>query len=145
MDCFLVLRGVKTLPLRMIRHSENAAAVVDFLAGHPRVECVLYPFHASNPQAGVARRQMRFGGGMVSFILKGGAAEARRVAEGTRVFALAESLGGVESLIEVPAVMTHASTANSPLAVEAGLVRLSVGIEAVEDLIEDLERALGRG
>jgi len=143
MDCFLILRGIKTLPLRMIRHSENAMAVADFLAGHPRVECVLYPFHPSNPQAEVARKQMRYGGGMVSFILKGGAEEAHRVAEGTRVFALAESLGGVESLIEVPAIMTHASTTNSPLAVEAGLVRLSVGIEAVEDLIEDLEGAMG--
>lgn len=143
LDCFLVLRGIKTLPLRMQRHAENAAAVAEFLASHPRVERVLYPFHASHPQVEVARRQMRSGGGMVSFIVKGGGEAARRVAESTRLFALAESLGGVESLIEVPAAMTHASTAQSPLAVDPGLVRLSVGIEHVEDLLEDLERALG--
>lgn len=142
LDCFLVLRGIKTLPLRMQRHAENAAAVADFLASHPRVERVLYPFHPSHPQAEVARRQMRSGGGMVSFIVKGGGEAARRVAESTRLFALAESLGGVESLIEVPAAMTHASTAQSPLAVAPGLVRLSVGIEHVEDLLEDLETAL---
>ena len=144
MDCFLILRGIKTLPVRMDRHSENAATVADFLAGHPRVARMLYPFHPSHPQAGLARRQMRAGGGMVSFILKGGEEEARRVAESTHLFALAESLGGVESLIEVPAAMTHASTANSPLAVDPGLVRLSVGIENVEDLLADLKDALGR-
>lgn len=143
MDCFLVLRGIKTLPVRLERHSENAAAVADFLAGHPRVARLLYPFHPSHPQAELARRQMRLGGGMVSFVLKGGAEEARRVAESTRLFALAESLGGVESLIEVPAAMTHASTADSPLAVDPGLVRLSVGIEHVEDLLADLAEALG--
>jgi cystathionine beta-lyase/cystathionine gamma-synthase len=143
MDCFLVLRGIKTLHVRMERHSENAAAVADFLASHPRVARLLYPFHASHPQVEVARRQMRAGGGMISFVLKGGAPEAHRVAESTRLFALAESLGGVESLIEVPAAMTHASTANSPLAVDPGLVRLSVGIEQVEDLLADLAEALG--
>jgi len=143
MDCFLVLRGIKTLPVRLERHSENAAAVADFLAGHPRVARLLYPFHPSHPQAELARRQMRLGGGMVSFVLKGGAEEARRVAESTRLFALAESLGGVESLIEVPAAMTHASTADSPLAVDPGLVRLSVGIEHVDDLLADLAEALG--
>ncbi len=143
LDCFLVLRGIKTLPLRMGRHSENATAVANFLASHPRVERVLYPFHPSHPQVAVARRQMRLGGGMVSFVVKGGAQEARRVAESTRLFALAESLGGVESLIEVPAAMTHASTAQSPLAVDPGLVRLSVGIEHVDDLLKDLEQALG--
>jgi cystathionine gamma-synthase len=142
LDCFLVLRGIKTLPVRMERHAENAAAVAEFLASHPRVKQVLYPFHPSHPQVDVARRQMRSGGGMVSFILKGGAEEARRVAESTRLFALAESLGGVESLIEVPAAMTHASTAQSPLAVDAGLVRLSVGLEHVDDLLSDLEKAL---
>ncbi len=143
MDCFLVLRGIKTLPVRMDRHSRNAAAIADFLATHPKVDHVLYPFHPSHPQVDVARRQMRSGGGMVSFILKGGAEEARRVAESTQTFALAESLGGVESLIEIPAAMTHASTANSPLAVDPGLVRLSVGIEHVDDLLADLEGALG--
>ncbi|MFA5874200.1 MAG: cystathionine gamma-synthase [Anaerolineales bacterium] len=143
MDCFLVLRGIKTLPVRLERHSENAAAVADFLAGHPRVARLMYPFHPSHPQAELARRQMRLGGGMVSFVLKGGAEEARRVAESTRLFALAESLGGVESLIEVPAAMTHISTADSPLAVDPGLVRLSVGIEHVDDLLADLAEALG--
>ncbi|HEX9091604.1 MAG TPA: cystathionine gamma-synthase [Anaerolineales bacterium] len=143
MDCFLVLRGIKTLPIRMERHAENASAVADYLAGHPRAKCVYYPFHASHPQAQVARRQMRSGGGMVSFILQGGAQGARRVAESTHLFSLAESLGGVESLIEVPAAMTHASTADSPIAVDPGLVRLSVGIENREDLLADLAQALG--
>lgn len=143
MDCFLVLRGVKTLPVRMDRHSENAAAVADFLAAHPKVARVMYPFHSSHPQVEIARRQMRSGGGMISFVVKGGAAEARRLVESTRLFTLAESLGGVESLIEVPAAMTHASTANSPLAVDPGLIRLSVGIENVDDLLADLAQALG--
>lgn len=142
LDCFLVLRGIKTLPVRMLRHSENAVEIANYLAEHPKVARVLYPFHPSHPHVELARRQMRCGGGMLSFILKGGADEARRVAESTRLFALAESLGGVESLIEVPAVMTHASTANSPLAIDPGLVRLSVGIENVADLLSDLEEAL---
>lgn len=144
LDCFLVLRGIKTLPLRMIKHSENATEIANHLAEHPKIACVLYPFHPSHPQAGLARRQMRYGGGMISFILKGGEVEARRVVESTRLFTLAESLGGVESLIEVPAVMTHASTANSQLAVDPGLVRLSVGVENVIDLLEDLGKALGQ-
>lgn len=143
LDCFLVLRGIMTLPLRMIKHSENATEIANHLAEHPKIACVLYPFHPSHPQAGLARRQMRYGGGMISFILKGGEVEARRVVESTRLFTLAESLGGVESLIEVPAVMTHASTANSQLAVDPGLVRLSVGVENVIDLLEDLGEALG--
>jgi cystathionine beta-lyase/cystathionine gamma-synthase len=143
MDCFLVLRGIKTLPVRMDRHSQNAASVVDFLKGHPAVEKVLYPFLPMHPGSEAARRQMRSGGGMVSFILKGGEQEAVRTAEKTRIFSLAESLGGVESLIEVPSAMTHASTAASPLAVDPGLVRLSVGLEHVQDLIDDLEQALG--
>ncbi len=142
MDCFLVLRGIKTLPVRMDRHAQNAAAIAALLGGHPRVARVLYPFHATHPQVDVARRQMRNGGGMVSFIHKDGADAARRLVEHTRIFTLAESLGGVESLIEVPAAMTHASTANSPLAVDPGLVRLSVGLEHEADLIADLERAL---
>lgn len=144
MDCFLILRGIKTLPIRMTRHSENAAALVEVLAAHPAVEHVIYPFHTSHPQAALARRQMAMGGGMISFTLKGGAESARRVAESTRIFALAESLGGVESLIEVPAVMTHASTASSTLAIDPGLVRLSVGIENIMDLQADLDYALAQ-
>jgi cystathionine beta-lyase/cystathionine gamma-synthase len=144
MDCFLVLRGIKTLPVRLDRHAENAAALVEFLAGHPKVKQVFYPFHAGHPQAGIARRQMRNGGGMISFILKAGQSAAIRVAEATRIFTLAESLGGVESLIEVPAAMTHLSTAGSPLEVDPGLVRLSVGIEHRDDLLEDLEQALAK-
>jgi cystathionine beta-lyase/cystathionine gamma-synthase len=143
MDCFLILRGIKTLHLRMDRHGENAAAVADYLAKHAKVGKVYYPFHSSHPQHELARKQMRNGGGMVSFELKaGGEAAARKVVEATRIFALAESLGGVESLIEVPAAMTHASTAGSPLAVSPGLFRLSVGVEYVDDLIADLEQAL---
>lgn len=143
MDCFLVLRGIKTLPLRMERHAENASRLADYLAEHPRVERVFYPFHPSHPQYTLARRQMRNGGGMISFLVKGGKEAAIRLAERTRLFTLAESLGGVESLIEVPAAMTHLSTQGSPLEVPPNLVRLSVGIEHVDDLLEDLERALG--
>jgi cystathionine gamma-synthase len=142
LDCFLVLRGVKTLPLRMERHSANAAALADFLADQAGVRRVIYPFHPSHPQYELARRQMRLGGGMLSLVMQGGEAAARRLAERTRLFALAESLGGVESLIEVPAAMTHASTAQSPLAVDPGLVRLSVGLEHVDDLLADLQEAL---
>ena len=142
MDCFLVLRGLKTLGLRMDRHAENAAAIVEYLARHPAVKELYYPMHASHPQVKVARQQMRNGGGMVSFILKGGPAAAIKVAEATKIFALAESLGGVESLIEVPAAMTHRSTAGSPLAVDPALVRLSVGVEHKDDLLADIEQAL---
>ncbi len=142
MDCFLVLRGIKTLALRMDRHAENATAVAEFLASHPKVAQVIYPGHASHPQYHLARQQMKNGGGMISFILKGGREAAIRAAEATQIFTLAESLGGVESLIEVPAAMTHLSTVGSPLEVDAGLVRLSVGIENKEDLLADLEQAL---
>jgi cystathionine beta-lyase/cystathionine gamma-synthase len=142
MDCFLVLRGLKTLPVRMDRHCENASQVADFLEEHPAVARVIYPFQVSHPQFPTARKQMLAGGGMVSFVLKDGEEAARRTAEGTRLFALAESLGGVESLIEVPAAMTHASTAGSQIAVDPGLVRLSVGLEHIEDLISDLDQAL---
>jgi len=142
MDCFLVLRGLKTLPVRMDRHASNAAVIADFLAEHPAVEAVMYPFHHSHAQVALAQKQMRNGGGMISFIMKGGAAASRKVAEHTKLFTLAESLGGVESLIEVPAVMTHASTAGSPLEVDPGLVRLSVGLEHVDDLLADLELAM---
>ena len=143
MDCFLTLRGIKTLPIRMDRHAENAVRVANYLSTHPSVQEVYYPFHISHPQVELARHQMRSGGGMVSFSVKGGAAEAIRVAECTRIFALAESLGGVESLIEVPAVMTHTSTTNSPLSINPNLVRLSVGLESIDDLLSDLAQALG--
>ena len=142
LDCFLVLRGIKTLPVRMDRHADNASAIADFLADHPAVKTVYYPFHHSHAQVELAQQQMRTGGGMISFIMRGGAGAARSVAESTRLFTLAESLGGVESLIEVPAVMTHASTSGSPLAVDPGLVRLSVGLEHVDDLLADLAAAL---
>jgi cystathionine beta-lyase/cystathionine gamma-synthase len=144
MDCFLVLRGLKTLALRMDRHAENTAAIVEFLAKHPQVAQLFYPFHASHPQYKIAKQQMKNGGGMVSFILKNGAQAAIKVAEATKIFTLAESLGGVESLIEVPAAMTHLSTAGSPLAVDPGLVRLSVGVEHKDDLLADLKQALER-
>ena len=142
LDCFLVLRGIKTLPVRMDRHADNASAIADFLTDHPAVKTVYYPFHHSHAQVELAQQQMRTGGGMISFIMRGGAGAARSVAESTRLFTLAESLGGVESLIEVPAVMTHASTSGSPLAVDPGLVRLSVGLEHVDDLLADLAAAL---
>jgi cystathionine gamma-synthase len=142
MDSFLVLRGIKTLPLRMDRHADNAAALVAFLEGHPKVESLIYPFHPSHPQHKVARQQMKNGGGMISFIMKGGREAAVKVVESTRIFTLAESLGGVESLIEVPASMTHLSVAGSQLDVDPGLVRLSVGIEHEDDLLQYLEQAL---
>jgi cystathionine gamma-synthase len=144
MDCWLTLRGIKTLPLRMICHSTNAARIADYLQGHPAVSRVLYPGLPDHPGHEIAARQMRAFGGMISLILKGGKEAARRMAESTHLFTLAESLGGVESLIEVPAAMTHASVAGSPLEVPAGLVRLSVGIENIEDLLEDLEQALSQ-
>ena len=142
MDSFLVLRGIKTLPLRMDRHFENATAIVEFLAKHPKVGKLIYPFHESHPQFKIAKQQMKNGGGMISFIMKGGGEAAVKVVESTKIFTLAESLGGVESLIEVPAAMTHLSVAGSQLEVDPGLVRLSVGIEHKEDLIEDLKQAL---
>ncbi|MGD2026661.1 MAG: cystathionine gamma-synthase [Anaerolineales bacterium] len=142
MDCFLVLRGIKTLPVRMDRHAENAMAIAEFLSSHPKVERIYYPFHPAHPQVETAKKQMRNGGGIVSFTVSGGAEAARKVVESTKIITLAESLGGVESLIEVPALMTHLSTSDSPLAVSPSLVRLSVGLEHVDDLILDLETAL---
>ena len=141
-DCYLVLRGVKTLAVRMDRHCENARAVVDLLVGHPAVEQVLYPQLPDHPGHAAAARQMRDFGGMVSFRLRGGAEAAKRVAAATQLFTLAESLGAVESLIEHPGEMTHASAAGSPLEVPDDLVRLSVGIESSTDLVTDLDRAL---
>jgi cystathionine gamma-lyase len=142
MDSFLVLRGIKTLPLRMDRHYENALAIVDFLENHPHVEGLFYPFHNSHPQHKIAKAQMKNGGGMISFMVTGGKDAARKVVEATKIFTLAESLGGVESLIEVPAAMTHLSVAGSQLDVDPSLVRLSVGIENKNDLIDDLRQAL---
>lgn len=141
-DCWLVLRGIKTLAIRMRQHGENALAVARFLQGHPAVTQVFYPGLPEHPQYDLACRQMHGFSGMVSFVAAGGAPAAHRLVSRTRLFTLAESLGGVESLIEVPAAMTHASVAGSPLEVPAGLVRLSVGIEDVDDLLADLEQAL---
>jgi len=142
MDCFLVLRGLKTLPLRMDRHFENAMAIVEFLEEHPKVEKIIYPYLASHPQHKIAKQQMKNGGGMISFLIRGGREAAIRMVESTKIFTLAESLGGVESLIEVPAAMTHLSVAGSQLEVDPALVRLSVGVENRDDLIEDLKQAL---
>ena len=142
LDCFLTLRGLKTLPLRMERHSANAQKIAEFLADHPGVKKVLYPGLSDHPNHAVAKKQMRLFGGMISFLPVGDAATAKRIVERTRIFALAESLGGVESLIELPAPMTHASVVGSPLEVDPTLIRLSVGIENVADLIADLQQAL---
>jgi cystathionine gamma-synthase len=141
-DCYLVQRGLKTLAVRMDRHCDNARAVVDLLTDHPAVERVLWPGLPGHPGHDVAKRQMRDFGGMVSFVLRGGEEAALAVCERTEVFTLAESLGAVESLIEHPAEMTHASAAGSALAVDPGLVRLSVGIESSADLVADLRGAL---
>jgi cystathionine beta-lyase/cystathionine gamma-synthase len=140
-DSWLVLRGLKTLAVRMERHCENARAVAAFLAGHPAVERVLYPGLPDHPGHEVAARQMRDFGGMISFLATD-ADEASTLVGRTRIWTLAESLGGVESLIEVPAHMTHASTAESPFPTPPSLVRLSVGIESAADLVADLEQAL---
>ena len=140
-DCWLVLRGLKTLAVRMDRHCENARAVAALLAEHPAVDKVLYPGLPDHPGHDIAARQMTDFGGMVSF-LAGSDEEARAIVGSTRVWTLAESLGGVESLIEVPAQMTHASTADSPFPTPGNLIRLSVGIESAADLVADLEQAL---
>jgi cystathionine gamma-synthase len=143
-DCYLVLRGVKTLAVRMDRHSTNARAIVDLLLGHPAVERVLYPQLPDHPGHAAAAKQMRDYGGMVSFTLRGGEEAALRVVAATELFTLAESLGAVESLIEHPGQMTHASAAGSPLEVPPNLVRLSVGIESATDLVADLSQALAK-
>ncbi len=142
-DAWLVLRGAKTLALRMERHSDNAMAIAEWLVQHPKVASVNYPGLVSHPGHDVARRQMRSFGGMVSFELTGGEAAAKRAVARTRIFTLAESLGGVESLIEVPLSMTHGSVRGTPLEPPAGLIRLSVGIESIDDLISDLAQAIG--
>jgi cystathionine gamma-synthase len=141
-DSWLVLRSLKTLGVRMDRHCANAARVVEFLLGHPKVASVLYPGLPSHPGHDIAARQMSGFGGMVSFRLTDGEDAALKVCERAQLFTLAESLGGVESLIEHPGRMTHASAAGSPLEVPGDLVRLSVGIEDVDDLLADLEQAL---
>ena len=142
-DSWLVLRGLKTLALRMERHSENARRVAEYLSSHQSVEQVLYPGLPSHPGHEIAKRQMSDFGGMVSFLV-GSEEEAVELVARTNVWTLAESLGGVESLIEHPAQMTHASTAEGPFAAPRNLIRLSVGIESVDDLIADLESALVR-
>lgn len=141
-DAYLTMRGLKTLVLRMQRHSENAAAVADFLNGHPAVDSVLYPGLPGHAGHDIAARQMSGFGGMVSVRMRGGRGAAQRLCAATGIFILAESLGGVESLIEHPGAMTHASTAGSQLEVPDDLVRLSVGIEDIGDLLADLEQAL---
>ena len=144
MDSFLVLRGTKTLHVRMQRHEENARAIAAWLEGHAQVEKVIYPGLESHPQHALAKKQARGFGGMISFVLRGGLEEARRFLSACRIFTLAESLGGVESLIEHPAIMTHASVPperRAALGIADGFIRLSVGIEDVEDLRGDLERS----
>jgi len=145
MDCFLVLRGLKTLHVRMQRHAENAMAIARFLEAHPRVERVIYPGLESHPQHALARRQMSGFGGMITFFIDGGLDDARRFLERVKLFTLAESLGGVESLVEHPAIMTHASIPpeqRRKLGIGDTLIRLSVGIEDLADLKADLEQAL---
>jgi cystathionine beta-lyase/cystathionine gamma-synthase len=142
-DCWLVLRGLKTLAIRMRKHCENARVVAEFLHGHPKVEQVLFPGLESHPGHEIAKRQMAEFGGMVSFLAES-EEEAVAICARTRIWRLAESLGGVESLIEHPARMTHASTAEGPFAAPGSLIRLSVGIESADDLVADLEAALVR-
>lgn len=145
MDCFMLLRSTKTLHVRMQRHCENAMKIAMWLSKHPKVEKVIYPGLESHPQHTLAKKQMRGFGGMISIVVKGGLDASRTMLERVHLFSLAESLGGVESLIEHPAIMTHASIpadARAKLGIVDGFVRLSVGIEDVDDLIGDLERAL---
>jgi cystathionine gamma-lyase len=145
MDSFLVLRGVKTLGIRMQRHAENAGKVVEFLATHPKVQRVTYPGLSNHPQHALAKRQMSGFGGMATFEIRGGLESARAFLKAVKIFACAESLGGVESLIEHPAIMTHASVpkeTREKLGISDGFIRLSVGIEEAQDLIDDLAQAL---
>jgi len=146
-DCFLTLRGTKTLAVRMDRHSDNAEKIAERLSGHPKVAKVIYPGLTSHPEHSIAKKQMKRMGGMISFVIKGGLEASRRLLTGMEVFTLAESLGGVESLIEHPAIMTHASIPREireARGLDDGLVRISVGIEHVDDLWADLSAALGR-
>jgi len=141
-DCYMLLRGLKTLGLRMDRHAQNALAIVELLVDHKNIETVLYPGLPDHPGHEIATRQMTNFGGMVSFVPTGGVEAAHRIVTSTRLFTLAESLGAVESLIEVPAGMTHGSTEGSPLEVRKDLVRISVGVESIDDLLADLSQAL---
>jgi cystathionine gamma-lyase len=144
-DCFLLLRSTKTLHVRMERHCANARRIADYLADHPRVERVFYPGRSDHPQHAIAAQQMNDFGGMITITLKGGLSESRTFLESLKLFSLAESLGGVESLIEHPAIMTHASVdadAREALGITDGLVRLSVGLEDADDLLGDLDQAL---
>lgn len=145
MDCFLVMRGLKTLHVRMKQHAENAMKVAEFLNKHPSIEKVIYPGLPEHPQHALAKKQMSGFGGMISFYIKGDLNKARKVLESVQIFTLAESLGGVESLIEHPAIMTHASVpaeTRKTLGIHDTLIRISVGIEDCDDLIQDLENAL---
>ncbi|MDA8017482.1 MAG: PLP-dependent aspartate aminotransferase family protein [Thermoanaerobaculia bacterium] len=144
-DASQTLRGAKTLGIRMERHTENATELARFLEAHPRVESVIYPGLDNHPQVDLVKRQMRLAGGMITFCIDGGLAEARRFAESVRIFQLAESLGAVESLVNHPAIMTHASVpaaTRDKLGIGDNLLRLSVGIESIEDLVADVEQAL---
>lgn len=141
-DCYLVQRGLKTLAVRMDRQCDNAETIVELLQSHPNVDTVYYPGLPTHPNHNVAQRQMERFGGMISFLVNGTEQDALRLVTQTQLFTLAESLGAVESLIEHPGRMTHASTANSPLEVDGRLVRISVGIESIADLVDDLKQAL---
>ncbi|MBC7396192.1 MAG: cystathionine gamma-synthase [Bdellovibrionales bacterium] len=144
-DCFLVMRGLKTLHVRMREHEANAIKIANFLVDHPKIEKVIYPGLKSHPQHELAKKQMHGFGGMISFVMKGQLADAKRLLENVKLFTLAESLGGVESLIEHPAIMTHASVpaeTRKHLGIADTLVRISAGIESADDLIDDLKQAL---
>ena len=144
-DSFLLLRSLKTLPVRMERHCSSAQTIASYLESHDSIEKVIYPGLASHPQHEIAKKQMNGFGGMISVVLKGGLESATSFLERTNLFSLAESLGGVESLIEHPAIMTHASIPaeiREEIGISDGLVRLSVGIESIEDLLEDIDNAL---
>ncbi len=143
-DCFLTLRGIKTLAIRMEAHCRNASQIALFLTDHPSVDYVIFPGLDSHPQYDLAKRQMAGPGGIVSFRLQKGEAAARNVVQKTKLFTLAESLGGVESLIELPHPMTHASIAHSQFAIDPGLIRLSIGIENAQDLVDDLAQAMAK-
>ena len=145
-DSFMLLRSLKTLSIRMEKHSENAQLVAEFLENHPLVSKIIYPGLKSHPEHNIAKKQMRLYGGMVTFVVSGGLSQAKKVLENLEIFTLAESLGGAESLAEHPAIMTHASIpkeTREALGIDDGLIRLSVGIETAEDLINDLKNALG--
>ena len=145
-DSFMLLRSLKTLSIRMEKHSENAQRVAEFLESHPLVSKTIYPGLKSHPEYNIAKKQMKLFGGMVTFVVSGGLSQAKKVLENLEIFTLAESLGGAESLAEHPAIMTHASIpkeTREALGIDDGLIRLSVGIETAEDLINDLKNALG--